>query len=123
MVTSHCDSYRTLGNDANDATVYRELNSFGLALAVFLGTWHVLWALLVWVGAAQWLLDFVFQLHMITPAYHVTTFSLFTATGLVLITVAVAYVAGWFIGFVWNQLVALPAGPIVTRVTAAANRS
>jgi hypothetical protein len=62
--------------------------SFGFALAVFLGAWHTLWAFLVWAGAAQWLLDFVFRLHMITPPYRVTAFSPFTATGLVLITAA-----------------------------------
>ena len=77
--------------------------SFGLAFAVFLGAWHALWAFLVWAGAAQRLLDFVFRLHMITPPYQVTAFSLVTATGLVLITAAIGYVSGWFLGFVWNH--------------------
>jgi hypothetical protein len=83
--------------------------SFGFAFAAFLGTWHALWAFLVWVGAAQWLLDFVFRLHMITPPYRVTAFSPFTAAGLVLITAGIGYVSGWFIGFVWNQFVVRPA--------------
>ena len=83
--------------------------SFGFALAVFLGTWHAFWALLIWAGAAQWLLDFIFQLHMITPPYHVTAFSPFTAASLVLITAAIGYVSGWFIGVVWNYFVARPA--------------
>jgi hypothetical protein len=84
--------------------------SFGFALAVFLGAWHMLWAFLVWAGAAQWLLDFVFRLHMITPPYRVTAFSPFIATGLVLITAAIGYVSGWFIGFVWNHFALRPAG-------------
>lgn len=82
---------------------------FGFALAVFLGTWHVLWAFLVWAGAAQWLLDFVFRLHMITPPYRVTVFSPFTASELVLITAAIGYFSGWFIGFVWNHFALRPA--------------
>lgn len=77
--------------------------NFGFAFAVFLGAWHALWAFLVWAGVAQWLLDFVFRLHMITPAYHVTAFSPLTAVGLVFITAAIGYISGWFIGFVWNQ--------------------
>jgi hypothetical protein len=76
--------------------------SVGFAFAAFLGMWHALWAVLVWIGAAQWLLDFVFRLHMIAPPYHVTAFSLFTATGLVLVTAAIGYVSGWFIGLLWN---------------------
>lgn len=80
----------------------------GLVFAVFLGVWHGLWAFLVWAGAAQWLLDFVFQLHMIAPAYHVAAFSLFTATALVLLTAATGYAFGWFMAFVWNQFVARP---------------
>lgn len=79
---------------------------FGLAFAVFLGTWHALWAFLVWAGGAQWLLDFIFRLHMIAPAYHVTAFSFLTATALVGTTAVIGYVSGWFIGFVWNHFAA-----------------
>jgi|SRR5215831_2682513 len=84
-------------------------HSLGLAFAVFLGAFHALWAFLVWAGGAQWLLDFVFRLHMITPAYHVTAFSLSTASALVLLTAAIGYASGWFIGLVWNQCVVRPA--------------
>ena len=82
--------------------------SLGFAFAAFLGAWHSMWALLVWVGAAQWLLDFIFRLHMITPPYHVTAFSPLTAMGLVLTTGGIGYVSGWFIGFVWNYFVERP---------------
>jgi hypothetical protein len=85
--------------------------SFGFAFAIFLGSWHALWAVLVWAGAAQRLLDFVFRLHMITPPYQVTAFSPFTATGLVGMTAAIGYVSGWFIGIVWNHFVVSPGLP------------
>lgn len=80
-------------------------SSFGFAFGVFLGAWHALWAFLVWAGAAQWLLDFIFRLHMIAPPYHVTAFSPVTAVGLVLVTGGIGYASGWFVGFVWNQFV------------------
>ena len=81
----------------------------GLAFAVFLGAWHALWAFLVWAGAAQWLLDFIFRLHMITPPYHVSGFSPLNAIALVLLTAGIGYVSGWFIGFLWNRLIRQPA--------------
>jgi hypothetical protein len=80
--------------------------SFGVAFAAFLGTWHTFWAFLVWAGAAQWLLDFVFRLHMIAPAYHVTAFSPLTAATLIMFTTAVGYITGWFVGFLWDRFVA-----------------
>jgi hypothetical protein len=79
--------------------------SFGFAFAAFLGTFHAFWALLVWVGAAQPLLDFVFRLHMIAPAYHVTAFSPLIAAGLIMFTSTVGYVLGWFSGFLWDHFV------------------
>lgn len=87
-------------------------HSVGLAFAVFLGAFHALWALLVWTGGAQWLLDFVFRLHMITPVYQVVAFSLSTAAALVLLTAATGYASGWFIGLVWNQCVVRPAAKL-----------
>jgi hypothetical protein len=81
--------------------------SFGFAFAAFLGTCHAFWAFLVWAGAAQWLLDFIFRLHMVAPPYQVMAFSLPTAIALVVFTAAVGYVSGWFIGFLWNRFAPL----------------
>lgn len=80
-------------------------HSLGLAFGLFLALWHTLWALLVWVGAAQWLLDFVFRLHMIAPPYKVVAFSFGTAIALVLITASIGYVTGFVIGVIWNRCV------------------
>ena len=84
---------------------YVRPRSVGFAFATFLGAWHAFWAFLVWAGAAQWLLDFVFRLHMIGPPYRVTAFSPLTAATLVFFTAAVGYVSGWFIGLLWNRCV------------------
>jgi len=83
--------------------------SFGFAFAVFLATWHTAWALLVWTGTAQRLLDFVFRLHMIAPPYQVTAFSPITAAALISLTAVIGYISGWFIGVVWNLFALRPA--------------
>jgi hypothetical protein len=81
-------------------------HSLGIAFGVFLALWHTLWALLVWMGAAQWLLDFVFGLHMIAPPYKVVAFRFGTAVALVLLTACIGYVTGFVIGVIWNRCAA-----------------
>ena len=76
---------------------------FGLVFGIFLAVWHALWALLVWFGAAQPLMDFIFRLHMITPPYKIAAFNLGTAATLVLVTAAIGYLMGWVVGFIWNR--------------------
>jgi len=71
---------------------------------VFLAVWHALWASLVWLGAAQPLIDFIFRLHMITPPYKIDTFNLGTAAALVAVTAGIGYVVGCVVGFIWNRL-------------------
>lgn len=78
-------------------------HSFGLAFGIFLGLWHTCWALLVFFGAAQWLIDFVFRLHMITPPYKISSFNFGTAAGLVAFTTLVGYMSGLIIGLIWNR--------------------
>lgn len=74
----------------------------GLAFGTFLACWHTMWALLVLVGAAQPLLDFIFALHMITPVYKVAAFDFGTALALIAVTGAIGYIGGWVFGLVWN---------------------
>lgn len=78
-------------------------HSFGLVFGIFLAVWHALWALLVWLGAAQPLMDFIFRLHMITPPYKIAAFNLGTAATLVLVTAGIGYVMGCVVGFIWNR--------------------
>ena len=84
-------------------------HSLGLAFGTFLGLWHAFWAFLVLVGAAQWLIDFIFHLHMIAPPYHITGFSIVTAAELILVTGAIGYISGAAIGLIWNRCVPVDA--------------
>jgi hypothetical protein len=80
-----------------------QAHSVGLVFGTFLAIWHMFWALLVAVGAAQPVIDFIFHLHMITPPYKIAEFNLGTAAGLVLVTAIIGYVAGWVAGSIWNR--------------------
>jgi hypothetical protein len=80
-------------------------HTVGLVFGAFLAIWHALWALLVAVGAAQAVIDFIFRLHMITPPYKIAEFQLSTAAGLVLVTAGIGYVVGWAVGFIWNRAI------------------
>jgi hypothetical protein len=78
-------------------------HSLGLVFGIFLAVWHALWSLLVWLGAAQPLIDFIFRLHMITPPYKIAVFNLGTAAALVAVTAGIGYVVGCAVGIIWNR--------------------
>lgn len=76
----------------------------GLVLALFLGAWHFLWALLVALGWAQPLIDFVFWLHLIKPVYVIEPFQIGIAALLVIITGTIGFVIGYIFAALWNWL-------------------
>lgn len=75
----------------------------GAASAVALGGVHLVWAVLVAVGLAQSLLDLIFRLHFILPALSVGAFDLATACGLVALTAAIGFVAGYLLAICINS--------------------
>jgi hypothetical protein len=79
--------------------------SVGLSLGLFFGAFHAIWAILVWAGAAQPLMDFIFHLHMIKPPYVIEPFNILTAVSLVLVTGAMGFISGWFFGLLWKRVV------------------
>lgn len=80
------------------------VNRAGLALALLLGAWHLLWVLLVASGVAQALMDFVFWLHFIRPVYVIEAFDPARAAGLVLLTAAIGYALGAAFALLWNHI-------------------
>jgi len=68
-----------------------------------IGSWHALWAGLVFAGAAQPVIDFIFRLHMITPPYKIAPFDPGLALAIVLVTAIVGYVFGWMGAIIWNR--------------------
>ena len=76
----------------------------GLVLALVLALCHAFWAVLVAVGWAQAILDFVFWAHFISPAYHVVAFDISRALVLVGFTFVVGLMLGMIGGSLWNRL-------------------
>ena len=75
----------------------------GLAFGALLATWHFFWAVLVAAGVAQALIDFIFNLHMITPPYHIAGFRFAMAAGLIAVTAGIGYISGFLAAVIWNR--------------------
>ena len=76
----------------------------GLVLGLFFAVVHAVWAILVALGVAQGLIDWIFKMHMIENPYIISDFGLGTAVGLVIMTFVVGYVFGWVFAALWNSL-------------------
>ena len=79
-------------------------NKLGLAFGAFFGVWHLMWAVLVAFGVAQWFINFVFRIHFMQPPYTVKGFELALAITLILVTSIIGYVMGWALAGIWNWL-------------------
>ena len=78
-------------------------NKAGLALGALLGGWHFIWSLLVALGVAQAVIDFVFWMHFIKPIYVIEPFALTRALILVVATASFGYVPGFTFALLWNR--------------------
>lgn len=83
---------------------YIRPSKIGLMFAVLLGSWHMAWVLLVMVGWAQPLIDFIFRLHFVRPVYVIEEFNPGLAVALIAVTASIGYVMGWMAGVLWNKL-------------------
>ena len=76
----------------------------GLALGGTVGVIHLVWSLLVALGWALPLMNFIMSLHMMKSSMSVEPFSLVTALGLVIVSSLVGYLFGFLFASVWNQV-------------------
>lgn len=79
-------------------------NRAGLILGVFLGLFHLLWAVLVATGIAQPMMDLIFKLHFLNNPFTLTEFDALLALGLVVLTFVVGYILGLVLALLWNSL-------------------
>ena len=76
----------------------------GITFGALLGITLLSWALMVALGWAQPLMDFVFWMHFIRPLYVIEPFSLSTAAILVVITSVTGFVIAFIFGVISNKL-------------------
>ena len=75
----------------------------GVTLGALIGGWHLCWALLVAVGWAQPLIDFIFWMHFIKPVYVVGPFN-GVAIVLIAITTLIGFLVAYIFSLLWNKL-------------------
>ncbi|MEK7131849.1 MAG: hypothetical protein AAB797_03945 [Patescibacteria group bacterium] len=76
----------------------------GLVLGAFTGLLHLAWSLLVAIGWAQPLVDFISNLHFIQSPHTITPFQLLTALELVVVASMVGYIFGLVLAKIWNRV-------------------
>ena len=76
----------------------------GLVVGSLLGLWHLCWVILVGIGWAQPLINFVFWIHFINPVYTIGAFHLGTAALLIVVTATIGYIIGSVLGALWNWI-------------------
>lgn len=75
-----------------------------LVLAAVTGGFHLCWAILVALGWAQPIIDFIFWAHFIKPIYVIEPFEIGRAVILLVLTSAVGFAIGAAFALIWNAL-------------------
>ncbi|KKR32127.1 MAG: hypothetical protein UT63_C0051G0009 [Candidatus Gottesmanbacteria bacterium GW2011_GWC2_39_8] len=75
----------------------------GLAVGGFFALVHLLWSVLVALGIAESLMDFVYGIHFLTNPFTVIEFSLVNALVLVVVAFVCGYVTGWVLSWVGEK--------------------
>lgn len=73
----------------------------GIIGAGLLAGFHFIWALMVAIGIAQPIMDWILSLHMISLSYSVGPFNIVSAIMLLIFTGAVGYATGYLLGYLF----------------------
>ncbi|TSA44044.1 hypothetical protein D4R49_00850 [bacterium] len=73
-------------------------------LGAFIGGWHLVWSILIALGLAQPLIDFILWAHMISLPWVVKPFDLTASATLIVVTWVVGCVFGYIFAKIWNRM-------------------
>lgn len=79
-----------------------------ISVGTVFGLWHLMWVMLVAVGIAKPILDYILRLHFLQFDYALASFAISTAVTLVALTFAIGALFGLVFALVWNWLSAKP---------------
>jgi hypothetical protein len=77
-----------------------------MAVAAVFAAWHTIWVILVGVGWATEVLNFILALHFLKIGFELAPYSAFTAFSLVAISFCTGALLGAIFAVVWNWLTA-----------------
>lgn len=80
-------------------------NQVGLITGIFFAVLHIGWSLLVFLGLAQALVDWVLWLHFMNIQVRIESFDLLKGVQLALFTFVVGYLLGWICTWIWNMVI------------------
>ena len=83
---------------------YLDVGKAGIVLATVTSGFHFCWSVLVALGWAQPVIDFVLWAHFIKPVYVIEPFEFARAATLVVITAGIGFLLGSAFALVWNAL-------------------
>lgn len=75
-----------------------------MSVGTVFAAWHAIWVVLVGVGWAASVLNFILELHFLKIEIQLAPYSAFTAFSLVAITFCVGALLGAIFAIVWNWL-------------------
>ena len=76
----------------------------GRTLSLFAGLMHLIWIILIWIGAAGPWREFVYGLHAINMQATIGTMSIGRAIGLLILALIMGYIVGWVVGAIWERV-------------------
>lgn len=79
-------------------------NKTGLVVGAFLGLFHLIWGLIVAIGLAGAILDFVYGIHFLNNPFTVQPFDVAKWVMLIVVTAVLGYIFGYVFAYIWNKL-------------------